>query len=265
MAEEEDNFDFDIYGDDTAQNYQDGDHEANDASHNDHVDSMGTHADGQYNASYIADDVQIDDESYQITDNANSNAADVQGGDAQLYDASDAALDPSHAMQSDHVHQGTKRKSADDGEAPIEPGATSALVLNELNWWTSEEDIRGWANECGVEDQLKDITFNEHKVNGKSKGFVYSSPNLSHLTYSRCALVKPMLNYTLQLPQWLSSTRSRHSLPSSNSETNSPLCITIRTSTRSKTPPKTSQVVRITVKAIVTHPAISAIRILEVA
>jgi hypothetical protein len=175
MAEEEDNFDFDIYGDETAQNYQEGDHENNDATH---TDSMATHADGQYDASYNADDVQVGDESYQMSDNAN--ATDMQGG--EHYDASDATFDAPHAMQPDQVQQGTKRKSADDSEAPIEPGATSALVINELNWWTSEEDIRGWANECDVEDQLSEITFNEHKVNGKSKGFVYTPVNLLHDT-----------------------------------------------------------------------------------
>ena len=50
--------------------------------------------------------------------------------------------------------------------------ATAALRLSDLQWWETEDDLRGWANECSVEDQIKEITFNEHKANGKSKGFV---------------------------------------------------------------------------------------------
>ena len=45
-------------------------------------------------------------------------------------------------------------------------------MINDVNWWISEEDIRGWANQSGCEDELVEVTFNEHKVNGKSKGLV---------------------------------------------------------------------------------------------
>lgn len=78
----------------------------------------------------------------------------------------------SHATPPKPVpQQGIKRKETSD-ERPIDHGATTALMISELNWWTTEDDIRGWANEAGAEDELKDVTFSEHKVNGKSKGWV---------------------------------------------------------------------------------------------
>ncbi|KAK3996517.1 hypothetical protein QBC44DRAFT_365640 [Cladorrhinum sp. PSN332] len=67
--------------------------------------------------------------------------------------------------------QGIKRKEGCDAEP--EPGATTALLISELNWWTTDDDVRGWAVQAGCEDSMKDITFSEHKVNGKSKGQVY--------------------------------------------------------------------------------------------
>jgi hypothetical protein len=63
---------------------------------------------------------------------------------------------------------GVKRKGID--ERPVDVNSTNAVQLTELNWWVTEEDIRGWCNKAGCEDELKDISFNEHKVNGKSKG-----------------------------------------------------------------------------------------------
>lgn len=67
--------------------------------------------------------------------------------------------------------QGVKRKEGSD-ERPIESGATSAILISDLHWWNTDDDIRGWVNQAQCEDELIDITFSEHKVNGKSKGCV---------------------------------------------------------------------------------------------
>lgn len=65
--------------------------------------------------------------------------------------------------------QGVKRKEYDD--RPTDQQATTALLVSDLTWWTTDDDIRGWANQADCEDELKDVTFSEHKVNGKSKGY----------------------------------------------------------------------------------------------
>ncbi|KJR85239.1 RRM domain protein [Sporothrix schenckii 1099-18] len=68
--------------------------------------------------------------------------------------------------------QGVKRKGSSD-DRPIDPGATTAIMVSELNWWITDDDIRGWIAAVKCEEELKDITFSEHKVNGKSKGQAY--------------------------------------------------------------------------------------------
>jgi hypothetical protein len=70
---------------------------------------------------------------------------------------------------------GTKRKIEED-DRPVDPDSTTAVMILELQWWMSDDDIRGFAQEASCEDELDDISFSEHKVNGKSKGYGAASP-----------------------------------------------------------------------------------------
>lgn len=161
MAAEEDNFDIDIYGDG-------GDDDPNEEPENpmkaeetldqavqpteptsvaaDHLSANGQAADSDVNHEPEGNDVA---QKIASTDESGSDPVQL----------------PKHAPQT----QGLKRKDGSD-DRYVDPGATTALFVSELHWWVNDDDIRGWANQSQCEDELEDITFSEHKVNGKSKG-----------------------------------------------------------------------------------------------
>jgi hypothetical protein len=143
MAEEE--FEIDVYGDST------NDHGDNDQGHADHhaYDREDSHN------NHNGDDRQHDDYDQDHRENSMDDAG--------------AHHEESHSPAPQRPQQGVKRKEGSD-DRPVDPGATTALIVSELNWWNTDDDVRGWVRQAGCEHELKDITFSEHKINGKSKG-----------------------------------------------------------------------------------------------
>ena len=140
MAEED--FEIDIYGDAGGEQ---GDSKGED---------VGSHS--------------YDDNSHGHDKNGDRHDYD-ESRDEGMDDAQDRERSTSATVTPSNPPQGVKRKEGSD-ERPVDPGATTALLVSELSWWNTDDDVRGWARQANCEDELKDITFSEHKVNGKSKG-----------------------------------------------------------------------------------------------
>ena len=163
MASEDDNFDIDIYGDGGEDYGQDELH--NDVKPQENVEQEP----------HVMEAVPTDNSNNLPDGDVQSSEVKQEGGHedndvAQKIASTDQSTP--HAVQVTKQApqtQGLKRKDGPD-DRPLEPGATSAIFVSELNWWVNDDDIRGWANQSQCEDELVDISFSEHKVNGKSKG-----------------------------------------------------------------------------------------------
>ena len=164
MASEEDNFDIDIYGDENEEQTYKKEEDIKNEPQAEDDPSNPIEFDGHTSPTDQVDGAM--DEAGEQPDQTGSDGTqkitstdELSAGNVQL---------PKQAPQL----QGVNRQEGSQDERYMEPGATAALLISELHWWITDDDIRGWANQRGCEDELDEITFNEHKVNGKSKGSV---------------------------------------------------------------------------------------------
>ena len=157
MATEEDNFDIDIYGDGGEEYQEEG--QVGDAE-------QSVVEQPQDPDSHTSRDVQSHDDTPNPDHNTPTNA---DAGSQKIGSTDTSALDALQVPKQAPQIQGLKRRGSTD-HRPVDPGATAALFVSELHWWITDDDIRGWANQSECEDELEEITFSEHKVNGKSKG-----------------------------------------------------------------------------------------------
>jgi hypothetical protein len=168
MADDE--FDIDIYGDTNTE--QDGDFKKDEEGDMkiDGVDPVNGHEpetngvkhEEEVDDGYVDIKVGNGDQDNKLNEQQKIKSTDESGQDLLTI--------PKQAPQ----QQGVKRKEGSD-DRPIDPGATTALLISDLHWWNTDDDVRGWVNQAQVEDELRDITFSEHKVNGKSKGYIPSN------------------------------------------------------------------------------------------
>ncbi len=187
MASEEDIFDIDVYGD--TEDKADAPGEASVAGHLE-LDTAGHGNDGsrvessraphtepakEMVASRVRRESKADTEPAKETVASGvrrESKADIDAGATNNLSASGANMSAQAPVENPKQlprKQGTKRKEAPDYR-PVDNGATSAVCISDMDWWQTAEEIRGWAIDFRCEKELKDVTFNEHKVNGKSKG-----------------------------------------------------------------------------------------------
>lgn len=173
MAEED--YEIDFYGDTGNEGQQQQQQQNGD---NGHHDERNYHVDGQGNGDH--------------------------SGEAH-HDQED-----SHGAEHDHHNDDSKRSrsySRDEDKGPMDPGATTALMVSELNWWTTDDDIRGWLRQGGCEEGIKDMTFSEHKVNGKSKGYGHILIARRHKANKTAKLTSNSTHLKMPQQRSISSTR----------------------------------------------------------
>ncbi|KAK5164323.1 uncharacterized protein LTR77_010018 [Saxophila tyrrhenica] len=199
MSADEDTFDIDIYGEDTAPQ------ESGDAN-----GYQENGADQSYDQNYHYDPTHTDQQPTEQTDDPSAEQAvagdegtaqqpdqsattatapqygtkrkappeeddnDLYDGEAD-YDSYNHQAEPSIKTEPQiKTEPNDSRTSATPSTRPLSPNSTPALRLQNLDWWTTEDDLRAYLSRGGVEaSSLRDVRIAEHNQNGKSKGEAY--------------------------------------------------------------------------------------------
>lgn len=190
----DDDFDIDIYGDTTEQDENPNKDEEGDVK----IDDLeNTNSDVTYTDKRGGDDDRYED---YVDIKVESRDQDSMPEQQQIKSTDESGQDLLTIPKQAPRQQGVKRKEGSD-DRPVDPGATTALLISDLHWWNTDDDIRGWINQAQCEDELKEVTISEHKINGKSKGLVLF---LSSVTYYSILLI-----CTISDRLMLSSLRNR--------------------------------------------------------
>ena len=176
MAVEEDNFDIDIYGDGGEEYQQDVPNEEEAKNENSAEPPPSLVGVKRFLGDDQASSTNDGHDEYKDPKLENGRL-DVNDVAQKIASTDDSTQNPVNLPKQAPQTQGLKRKEAPDDRF-VDPGATTALFISELHWWVTDDDLRGWANQSQCEDELVDITFSEHKVNGKSKGWGFY-PNIT--------------------------------------------------------------------------------------
>lgn len=167
---DDDNFDIDIYGDDPSPEFQENNAQGGDLNMDTPTGDVKQDANMAGQGTTNGEIKSQADQSHDASKgNTESGQAKPESGTQQIA-STGGSIGQVQPPKQAPVQQGLKRKQGADDDRPTDPGASAALLISELHWWTTEEDVRGWANQSGCEDEIVEITFSEHKVNGKSKG-----------------------------------------------------------------------------------------------